>query len=114
MDFGWFTLFAYPILKLLKWLYSFVGNYGVSIILLTLLLKLVTYPLTYKSMKSMREMAKLQPQLQKLRERYKDDKEALNREMLAMMKSHGYNPAAGCVPMLIHDAGVLRSLPRAL
>ena len=64
-DFGWFTIFAYPILKFLKLSYSFVGNYGVAIILLTLLLKLATYPLTYKSMKSMKEMAKLQPQLRK-------------------------------------------------
>lgn len=101
VDFGWFTVFAYPLLKLLKWFYQYVGNYGVAIILLTLLLKILTYPLTYKSMKSMKEMARLQPQLQKLREKHKDDKEALNREMLTMMKSHGYNPMAGCLPILI-------------
>jgi YidC/Oxa1 family membrane protein insertase len=101
VDFGWFTIFAYPILKFLKFLYGFVGNYGVAIILLTVLLKLATYPLTYKSMKSMKEMAKLQPQLAKIREKYKDDKEALNRETLSMMKTHGYNPVAGCLPMLI-------------
>jgi YidC/Oxa1 family membrane protein insertase len=101
VDFGWFTVFAYPLLKLLKWLYQFVQNYGVAIILLTLLLKIVTYPLTYKSMKSMKNMAKLQPQLQKIREKHKDDKEALNREMLGLMKNHGYNPMAGCLPMLI-------------
>jgi YidC/Oxa1 family membrane protein insertase len=101
VDFGWFTFFAYPILRFLKFLYSFVGNYGVAIILLTVLLKLVTYPLTYKSMKSMKEMAKLQPQLQKIREKYKDDKEALNREMMSLMKTHGYNPMAGCLPMVI-------------
>ncbi len=101
VDFGWFTIFAYPLLKILKWLYQFVLNYGVAIIILTLLLKVVTYPLTYKSMKSMKKMAKLQPQLQKLREKYKDDKEALNREMLTMMRSNGYNPMAGCLPMII-------------
>lgn len=101
VDFGWFTVFAYPLLKLLKWFYTFVKNYGVAIILLTLLLKLVTYPLTYKSMKSMKEMAKLQPQLQKIREKYADDKEALNREMLTLMRTHGYNPMAGCLPILI-------------
>lgn len=101
VDFGFFTMFAYPILRFLKWLYGFVGNYGVAIIILTLILKLATYPLTYKSMKSMKEMAKLQPQLQKLREKYKDDKEALNRETLQMMRTHGYNPVAGCAPMLI-------------
>jgi YidC/Oxa1 family membrane protein insertase len=101
VDFGWFTIFAYPILKFLHFLYQYVGNYGVAIILLTVLLKLVTYPLTYKSMKNMKEMAKLQPQLAKIREKYKDDKEALNREMLQTMKTHGANPMAGCLPMLI-------------
>jgi len=101
VDFGWFTIFAYPLLKLLKWLYQFAQNYGLAIIVLTILLKILTYPLTYKSMKSMKKMAKLQPQLAKIREKYKDDKEALNREMLTMMKSHGYNPMAGCLPMII-------------
>ena len=101
IDFGWFTVFAYPLLKVLKWLYQFLQNYGLAIIFLTLLLKIATYPLTYKSMKSMKNMAKLQPQLQKIREKYKDDKEALNREMLTMMRSYGYNPMAGCLPILI-------------
>ena len=101
VDFGWFTVFAYPLLTLLKWLYQFLQNYGLAIIVLTLLLKLVTYPLTYKSMKSMKKMAKMQPQLQRLREKYKDDKEGLNREMLTLMKSGGYNPMAGCLPILI-------------
>lgn len=101
LDFGWFTVFAYPLLRLMKWFYQIFHNYGVSIILLTLLVKILTYPLTYKSMKSMKSMAKLQPQLQKIREKYKDDREALNREMLTLMKSHGYNPMAGCLPILI-------------
>lgn len=101
VDFGWFTIFAYPILQLLKWLYNFIGNYGIAIIILTILLKTFTFPLTYKSMKSMKDMARLQPQLQKLREKYKDDREALNREMMVLMRSHGYNPMAGCLPILI-------------
>lgn len=101
VDFGWFTVFAYPLLTLLKWLYQFLQNYGLAIIVLTLLLKVVTYPLTYKSMKSMKKMAKMQPQLQRLREQHKDDKEALNREMLTLMRTGGYNPMAGCVPILI-------------
>jgi YidC/Oxa1 family membrane protein insertase len=101
VDFGWFTIFAYPLLKTLKWLYQFVQNYGIAIILLTVLLKIALYPLTYKSMKSMKKMAKLQPQLQKIREKHKDDREALNREMMTMMRSHGYNPMAGCLPMVI-------------
>lgn len=101
VDFGWFTPIAYPLLSILRWLYQFVKNYGVAIILLTVLLKLVTYPLTYKSMKSMKQMARLQPELQKLRDKHKDDKEAQNRVVLEFMRSNGYNPASGCLPMLI-------------
>ncbi len=100
VDFGFFTIFAYPLLKFLKWLFSFTGNYGVAIILLTLALKIVTYPLTYKSVKAMKQMSKIQPQLEKLKEKYKDDKETLNKEMLGMMKNQGYNPMAGCLPVL--------------
>lgn len=101
IDFGFFTFFAYPLLRLMKWLYDLFHNYGVAIIVLTLLVKIVTYPLTFKSMKSMREMAKLQPQMQRLRDKYANDKEALNREMMGLMKNHGYNPMAGCLPMLV-------------
>lgn len=101
VDFGWFTIIAYPLLAIMNAIEHLIGNYGAAIILLTLLLKVLTYPLTYKSMKSMREMAKLQPQLQKVREKYANDKEALNREMMILMKSHGYNPMSGCLPILI-------------
>jgi len=101
VDFGWFTFFAYPLLRLLKWLYQFVQNYGVAIILLTLFLKLLTFPLTYKGMKSMKNVAKIQPQLEKLRAKYKDDKMQLNQEILMLMKNQGYNPMAGCLPILI-------------
>lgn len=101
VDFGWFTWIAYPLLKLMKWFYGIVGNWGVAIILLTILVKIVTFPLNYKSMKSMRQMAKVQPQLTALRDKYKDDKEGLNREMLTLMREHGYNPMAGCLPMLV-------------
>jgi YidC/Oxa1 family membrane protein insertase len=101
IDFGWFTIIAYPILKVMKWLFSIVGNWGIAIILLTVLIKLLTFPLTYKSMKSMKKIAKLQPQLNALKEKHKDDKEALNREMITFMKTQGYNPVAGCLPMFL-------------
>lgn len=101
IDFGWFTIIAYPILKVMKWINSGVGNWGISIILLTLLIKLLTFPLTYKSMKSMKKIAKLQPQMNALKEKHKDDKEALNREMITFMKTQGYNPVAGCLPMFL-------------
>lgn len=101
VDFGWFTVIAYPLLKALKWFYNYVHNYGIAIILLTILVKVVTYPLTLKSMKSMKEMQRIQPQLAALREKHKDDKEKLNREMLQLMKANGYNPMGGCFPIFI-------------
>ncbi|MGE4232133.1 MAG: membrane protein insertase YidC [Bacteriovoracia bacterium] len=101
VDFGWFTFVAIPLLKGLKWLYKHVHNYGIAIILLTIFVKLLTYPLTYKSMKSMKDMQRIQPQLARLRERYKDDKEKLNKEMLQLMRANGYNPMSGCFPILI-------------
>lgn len=101
IDFGLLTPVAYVILHFMNWLFSFLKNYGAAIIVLTTVLKILLYPLTFKSMKSMKKMAALQPQLQKLREKYADDKEALNREMLTLMRTNGYNPMAGCLPMLI-------------
>lgn len=101
VDFGWFTAIAYPLLKGLNFFYSFTKNYGIAIILLTILLKVLTFPLTYKSMKSMRQMAKIQPEIQKLREKYKDDPQTLNMQMMQLMRSGGYNPLAGCLPILI-------------
>jgi YidC/Oxa1 family membrane protein insertase len=101
VDFGWFTIFAYPMLSALKWFYKYVHNFGLAIILLTVLVKLITYPLTLKSMKSMKEMQRIQPQLARLRERHKDDKEKLNQEMMQLMRANGYNPMSGCLPMFI-------------
>lgn len=101
VDFGWFTIFAYPMLKALKWFYKYLHNFGLAIILLTILVKVLTYPLTLKSMKSMKQMQRIQPQIQRLRDRYKDDKEKLNREMLQLMRANGYNPMSGCLPIFI-------------
>jgi YidC/Oxa1 family membrane protein insertase len=101
VDFGWFTVFAYPILKFMKWLYGIFLNWGVAIIVLTVVFKLVTFPLTFKSMKSMKKMAALQPQIKALQEKYKDDKQTLNQEMITFMRTNGYNPISGCLPMLI-------------
>ncbi len=101
IDFGWTSVIAIPMLKALKWLYSFMGNYGLAIITLTFLIKMMLFPLMYKSMKSMSKMSKLQPQLNALREKYKDDKEKLNVEMMNFMKANGYNPVGGCLPILL-------------
>ena len=100
-DFGWFTPFAYALLWIMKKLYAFFGNYGIAIILLTILVRSVTFPLTYKSTKSMKKLSAVQPKLQKIREQYKDDKEALQRETMKAMKQSGANPLAGCLPILI-------------
>lgn len=101
VDLGWFTFVAYPILNFLKWLYDIAGNWGVAIILLTIVIKILTYPLQYMAMKGARKMQVIQPQLQKIKDKYKDDREALNREMLTLMRGQGYNPLAGCLPILI-------------
>ncbi len=101
VDFGWFTVIAYPILQFMNWLNGYLHNYGLAIIVLTLLLKLVTFPLNYKSMKSMRTMADLKPQIDRIQTKFKDNPEAKNKEMLVLMRTKGYNPMAGCLPILI-------------
>lgn len=101
VDFGFFSFLAIPLLHSLKWLYAFLHNYGLAIIFLTFFIKMLLFPLTYKSMKSMAKISKLQPQLNALREKYKDDKEKLNMEMMSFMKTNGYNPLGGCLPILV-------------
>jgi len=101
IDFGWTSAIAIPLLKALKWFYKYLGNYGLAIIVLTFFIKVLLSPLMYKSMKSTAKMSKLQPQLNALREKYKDDKEKLNTEMMQFMKTNGYNPVGGCLPMLL-------------
>lgn len=101
IDLGMFSVIAKGLMWLLSFFYSYVHNWGVAIILLTLLIKAVFWPLTAKSYASMEKMKKLQPMMQSLREKYKDDKEAMNREVMSLYKTYGVNPASGCVPILI-------------
>lgn len=101
VDFGWFGVLAKPMLWLLNFIHQFSGNYGVAIILLTVLIKLVFWPVTQKGMKSMKNMQKLQPKIAKLRERFKDDPAKMNQEMMALYKTYKVNPVGGCLPMLI-------------
>ncbi len=101
VDLGFFTIIAYPILWTLKFINGYVGNFGIAIIILTLIVKLLTFPLVVKSMKGMKKMAEFQPKMKALQEKYKDDKAALNAEMMQLMKQSGYNPMAGCLPMLL-------------
>ncbi|WP_297670921.1 membrane protein insertase YidC [uncultured Desulfovibrio sp.] len=101
IDLGMFHLIAKGLLWLLQFFYSYVHNWGVAIILLTILIKALFWPLTAKSYASMEKMKKLQPHMVKLREKYKDNKEQLNKEVMALYKTYGVNPASGCVPILI-------------
>lgn len=101
IDFGWFDIIAKPLILGLNYSNKVTHNYGIDIILLTILIKIIFYPLTAKSSKSMKNMQKLQPQIQKLREKFKDDKQRLNQEMMGLYKQQGVNPMGGCLPMII-------------
>lgn len=101
VDYGWFSLVAHPILFLLKFFHRWVGNWGVAIILLTIFIKLILHPINKKTMDSMKSMQKLQPRLAELREKFKNDRERLNVEMMALFKTHKVNPMGGCLPMLL-------------
>lgn len=101
VDFGFFGLIARPLTQVLKFFYSYVGNYGVAIILLTVIIKLLFWPLTQKSYQSMKSMQKLQPEMAKIREKFKNDKERLNREIMTLYKEKKVNPLGGCLPMVI-------------
>lgn len=89
-----------PILLVLKWVYHHVGNYGVAIILLTVVSKVLFYPLTVKSMRSMKAMQTLQPQINALRNKYKSDPQRLQKETMQLYREHGVNPLGGCLPMI--------------
>jgi YidC/Oxa1 family membrane protein insertase len=101
VDFGFFGLIARPLTQVLKFFYTYVGNYGVAIILLTVIIKLLFWPLTQKSYQSMKSMQKLQPEMTKIREKFKNDKERLNREIMTLYKEKKVNPLGGCLPMVI-------------
>ena len=101
IDWGWFFFLTKPIFALLHWLNQIIGNMGWSIIALTLIIKLVLLPLAYKSYVSMAKMKELQPQMEKIKERAGDDRQALQKEMMALYKKEKVNPASGCLPILL-------------
>jgi YidC/Oxa1 family membrane protein insertase len=100
IDLGWFDFLARPALWLLKFLYHYTGNYGIAIILITILQKIAFHPLTHKSMKSMQAMQAIQPKVQALQERYKNNPQKKQEETMALYRKHGVNPMGGCLPML--------------
>jgi YidC/Oxa1 family membrane protein insertase len=101
INYGWTEAIARPMLAVLKGVHFAVPNWGLAVIVLTILLKVITWWPTTKSMKSMKSMAKLKPEMDKLKEKYGDDKNRMNQEVMELYKKHGINPLGGCLPMLI-------------
>jgi len=107
IDFGMFAWLVVPLLRALKWINVYIGNYGWSLILLTVLINLAMFPLRHKSVVSMRKMQEVQPEVKAIQDRYKNLKMSdparskMNTEMMALYKERGVNPASGCVPMLL-------------
>jgi YidC/Oxa1 family membrane protein insertase len=101
IDFGIFWFISIPLLYVLHFFHRFTASYGVDIILLTVLIKILMAPLTHKSYVSMKQMQKLQPQMERLKERYSEDKEKLNKEIMELYRRNGVNPLGGCLPMVL-------------
>lgn len=101
VDYGWFAVLAKPLVWLLSASNRVTGNYGIDIIFLTILIKILFYPLTKKSMASMKKMQDLAPIINKLKEKYKDDKVRMNQEMMNLYKTYHVNPMSGCLPMIL-------------
>ncbi len=101
VDFGMFYFLTKPIFHMLTFFYSIVGNFGVAILILTIIVKLVMYPLADKSYKSMAAMSALRPKMQDIQDRNKNDRQKLNQEMIELYKREKVNPASGCLPILL-------------
>ncbi len=103
MNFGWAIIkpFSIAFFYTFRFLYKIIGDYGWAIIIFAILIKIILYPLTRKSYKSMKQMQELQPQINALREKYKDDPQRLNQETMKLYKKHGVNPMGGCLPLLL-------------
>ena len=101
VDYGFLWWLAVPLFSLLDWLHGLFGNWGLAIIMLTFLVKLVLYPLSSASYKSMANMRRVAPQMKRLQERYADDRQKLSQEMMGLYKKEGVNPLGGCLPMLL-------------
>lgn len=107
IDYGWFRVVCEPLFLALKWIHSYVRNYGVAIIVLTLLINIALFPLKYKSIVSAQKMQKLQPQMKAIQEKFKrlkptdPKRQQMNAEVMALYKEHGVNPLGGCLPLLL-------------
>ena len=101
INFGWFDILAKPFLWIMNQIYKVIPNYGIAIMILTLLTKIILFPLGNKSYKSMNDMKRMQPLITELREKYKDDKKKLNEETMALYRTYKINPMGGCLPMVV-------------
>ncbi|AQS88364.1 translocase inner membrane component YidC [Neoasaia chiangmaiensis NBRC 101099] len=101
VDFGWFAFLTRPMFHVLHWLFSHLGNFGLALLALTLIIKLILYPLATKSFASMAKMRTLTPRIQSIRERHKDEPMVAQQQIMALYKEEGVNPAGGCLPLLI-------------
>lgn len=101
VEYGWFTFIAKPVFTFLDWIHSYVGNWGWAIVIMTLIVRVVLFPLTYKSMISMNKLKDLAPKMKEIRERYKGDPQKMNIHMMELYKKHGANPMSGCLPILL-------------
>lgn len=101
INLGWFHAIGYPLLILLKWLYGLIYNYGVAVIILTILVRVVFFPLSIISYRSMKKMQIIQPEMKELQKKYANDREKLSRETWELYRRHKVNPLGGCLPMLI-------------
>ena len=101
IDFGWFFFLTKPLMQALNWVGERVGNFGIAILLLTVAVKLVFFPLANKSYKSMSKMKALQPKMQELREKFGEDKQQMQKELMALYKREKVNPVSGCLPVVI-------------
>ncbi len=101
IEYGWFTFAAKPLFALLSWLHDIFGNWGWSIIALTLIIRIILYPLTYKGMVSMQKIKEIAPKIKEIQAKYKGDPQRTNAAVMEMYKKHGANPLGGCLPMLL-------------
>ena len=101
IDWGWFSFLTKPISYAINWFYEYAGNFGLAIVAFTILMRLILFPLAHTSFKSMAKMKKLQPEMQRLKETYPDDRKKMQQELMALYKREGANPVAGCLPLVV-------------
>ena len=117
INFGWFDIIAKPLLVALRFFNKHLANYGLSIILLTIIIKILFWPLTHKSYQSMKEMRKLQPMMAKIREKYKGNKQEMQKQLMGLYKTYKINPMGGCLPMIVQIPvffALFRVLPNSI